>query len=448
MAKRLLIVDDDHDVLFALSDYFTLHGYKVVVARNRQSATYVVKYQAPDVAIVDYRLPDGTALDALSEWQTGHRFTVPTIILTGHSTLDLAVRAIKQGAENFLAKPVDLDALRAMVEAISVPESCSSKAPERTNGSTIDPFAGNSKVLSNLADAARKVAHAGRPILIDGETGTGKGVLARWLHHNGPRAHGPFIAVNCASLSPELLESELFGHAQGAFTGAQVAKAGLFEVADGGTLFLDEIGDLDPAVQPKLLKALEEQRLRRLGETRERRVDVQLIAASHQDLRQLVRERRFRSDLYYRIAMLPLTMPALRQRADDLQDLASQFARSYGTSIGRPAINLSDCALKALREYEWPGNVRELRNVIERSVLLSQQDTLDACDIEFLKPTSVPKTGKSATQGRLTLKEIEKDQIDRALREEMGNVARAAKRLGMPRSTLYYKLKKASREAV
>jgi transcriptional regulator with GAF, ATPase, and Fis domain len=275
------------------------------------------------------------------------------------------------------------------------------------------------------------------PILIQGETGTGKGVLARWLHSQGPRAEEAFVNVNCAGLGQELLDSELFGHERGAFTGAVTSKVGLLEVADRGTLFLDEIGDLPLEVQPKLLKVLEEQQFRRVGDVRDRRVDVRLIAATHQNLGSLVRERRFRSDLFFRISSLPLRVPALRDRAEDIPILAAEFVERLGRELGREPIVLGDDAVRALREYSWPGNIRELRNVLERAVLLTRGDVLHRHDVRFETPAGITP----GYDGSLTLAELEQQHIGRVLEEEHGHVERAAKRLGIPRSTLYQRLK-------
>jgi transcriptional regulator with PAS, ATPase and Fis domain len=302
----------------------------------------------------------------------------------------------------------------------------------------VDPFLGESAAMRQLADDARRFLTSDSPVLIRGETGSGKGVLASWLHQNGPRSEEAFVDLNCATLSKDLLESELFGYEKGAFTGAVAAKQGLLDVAHRGTLFLDEIGDVDAAVQPKLLKVLEEKRYRRLGDVRDRQVDVRLIAATHQDLGRLVREGRFRSDLYYRVSTIPLVVPPLRERPEDLPLIAQRLLDDLGGDLARGAVTLSAEALAALRTYSWPGNVRELRNVLERAVLLSEDRVLSRRDLRF-----EPGAAEDAvSELGLTLDELERRHIERVLQAEQGRVEAAARRLGIPRSSLYQKIKR------
>jgi len=277
-------------------------------------------------------------------------------------------------------------------------------------------------------------------VLITGETGSGKGVLAHWLHSNGSRADEAFVDINCAGLSRELLESELFGHARGAFTGAVAEKKGLLEVAHRGTLFLDEIGDMDLTLQPKFLKALEEKRFRRLGDVSERRVDVRLVAATNHDLGELVRDKRFRADLYYRVNTLVLRVPPLRERPADIPLLAGALLRSLTHEMGKPELELADDAVEALVAYPWPGNIRELRNVLERGVLAAQGRQLQRGNLRFDVAPMAAATG-GGDGGHLTLLELERRHIERVLDLEKGHVVAAAERLGIPRSTLYQKLK-------
>jgi transcriptional regulator with GAF, ATPase, and Fis domain len=303
----------------------------------------------------------------------------------------------------------------------------------------VDPFDLPSAAMRALAEDASRVALSDSPVLILGETGVGKGVLARWLHDHGARADEAFVDLNCASLSRELLETELFGHEKGAFTGAVAAKEGLLEVAHRGTLFLDEIGDVDQAVQPKLLKVLEEKRFRRLGDVRDREVDVRLVAATHQDLSEAVREKRFRSDLYFRISALPLVIPPLRERPEDVAALAPSLLARIGADLGRHDLALSPEAVEALQEYGWPGNTRELRNVLERAAILSREQVLVPRDLRF---SSALEGASPAADSRLTLEEVERRHIERVLGEEGGHVERTARRLGVPRSSLYERIKR------
>jgi transcriptional regulator with GAF, ATPase, and Fis domain len=304
--------------------------------------------------------------------------------------------------------------------------------------SKLDPFLGVSEASRRLRQLVHSVLGSQSPILLLGETGSGKSLLASWIHQNGPRACRELVDLNCAGLSMDLLESELFGHERGAFTGAAGTKPGLLELADGGSLFLDEIGDMDLRVQPKLLKVLEEQRFRRLGDVRYRQVDVRVIAATHQDLAAGVRNKQFRSDLYYRINALPIRIPPLRERRQDLPLLAAQSLRFRSASSGRAAPTLSADALQALMEHSWPGNIRELNNVLERALLRQAGDVITRDDIS-LEPGSAASV--APTPAGLTLEEVKRRHITAVLREEGNRVDRAAIRLGVPKSTLYQKIK-------
>jgi DNA-binding NtrC family response regulator len=293
--------------------------------------------------------------------------------------------------------------------------------------------------MRDLAEQATRVADVDSPVLILGETGTGKGVLARWLHRHGPRRDEAYVDLNCAGLSREFLETELFGYERGAFTGAVGSKPGLLEIGHRGTVFLDEVGDVDPQVQPKLLKVLEEQRFRRLGGVRDVQVDVRLISATHQDLARLTREKTFRSDLYFRISTIPLALPPLRQRAEDIPLLAGTLLGRLCGELGRIPARLSPEAEQTLCRHPWPGNIRELRNVLERAVLLGRQDVIGPRDLFF---DGGALAGGLDGEANLTLLEVERRHIERVLREERGQVGRAAQRLGVPRSSLYQKIKR------
>jgi len=302
---------------------------------------------------------------------------------------------------------------------------------------TLDPFLGISRAIEELREVAEKVARAESPVLIQGETGSGKGVLARWLHTHSARSQAPYVDLNCAGLPRDLLETELFGHDKGAFTGAVQAKLGLFDAAHKGTLFLDEIGDIDIAVQPKMLKVLEEKRFRRVGDVKDRVVDVHLIAATHRDLAGMVRKSTFRDDLYFRVSTLPINLPPLRQRREDIPLLARNLLNQLSIDMGKN-VEITDAALQKLRDYSWPGNIRELRNDLERAVLLGSSSLLDEASVRF-DPLNVP--GTFSASGVRTLEELEREHIQAVLSLEKGRVESAAKRLGIPRSSLYLKLK-------
>jgi DNA-binding NtrC family response regulator len=442
MAKsRVLVVDDEPGVRFGLREFLEAKGFEVDEAATCLAAEAMFKSRRPDVAILDYSLPDGNALELLSRLRALDA-SVPQVILTAHGSIDLAVRAVKEGAEHFLTKPVELPTLlvilRRLIEAHRTRQRQIAGGRREAHG-CIDPFALPSAAIRALAEDAERVAFSDSPVLLLGETGVGKGVLARWLHDHGPRAEEAFVDLNCASLSRELLETELFGHEKGAFTGAVAAKEGLLEVAHRGTLFLDEIGDVDAAVQPKLLKVLEEGRFRRLGDVRDREVDVRLVAATHQDLSESVREKKFRSDLYFRISALPLVIPPLRERPDDIAVLAQTLLARIGGDLGRGELSLAPEAVESLEAYGWPGNTRELRNVLERAAILSRGQVLVPRDLRF--SASLEGASPSA-DSRLTLEEVERRHIERVLAEEGGHVERAARRLGVPRSSLYERIKR------
>ncbi len=439
--NRILVVDDESGVRFGIRDFLELQGYQIEEAESCHEAQQIFRTLRPDVVITDYMLPDGTALDLLPRLKEIDS-EIPLLILTGHGSIDLAVRAIKEGAEQFLTKPLELPALHVILQRLLQKQRNHHKqlaSKNRQVRKAINPFIGKSTAICTLAEQARRVLMTESPVLILGETGSGKGVLARWLHENSPRADEAFVDLNCAGLSRELLETELFGHEKGAFTSATSSKQGLFEVAHRGTIFLDEIGDVDLQIQPKLLKVLEEQRFRRVGDVRDRQVDVRLIAATHQDIGQLVRERKFRDDLYFRVSTIPLAFPALRERVEDIPIMARYLLDKLATDLGRSDIQLEPDSIRALQAYSWPGNVRELRNVIERAVLLSEQKNIRLEDLHFDGNSG---SRASNLDSHLTLSEVEKQHIQRVLLEEQGRVEKAAKRLGIPRSSLYQKIKK------
>ena len=439
--NKVLVVDDESGVRFGIRDFLEQHGYEIEEAETCQDAQHLFRTSRPDIVIADYMMPDGTALDLLPRLKEIDA-QIPLLVLTAHGSIDLAVRAIKEGAEQFLTKPLELPTLLVILQRLLQKQRNHHKqlaSKSRQVRQAIDPFIGTSSAIRALADQAKKILPTESPVLILGETGTGKGVLARWLHDNSPRAEEAFVDLNCAGLSRELLETELFGHEKGAFTSATSSKQGLFEVAHRGTIFLDEVGDVDLQIQPKLLKVLEEKRFRRVGDVRDRQVDVRLIAATHQDIGQLVRDKRFRDDLYFRISTIPLAFPALRDRSEDIPTLAQYLLDKVAVDLGRGELRLDESSIHALKVYSWPGNIRELRNVIERAVLLSEHKSITLKDLHFDGHAQV---GTPFLDTRLTLLELEKQHIERVLNEERGRVEKAAKRLGIPRSSLYQKIKK------
>jgi DNA-binding NtrC family response regulator len=440
--NRILVVDDEASVRFGVRSFLESHGYEVAEAGLCSEAERSFRDSPPDAAVLDYLLPDGNALDLLGRLKALDA-DVPLIILTAHGSIELAVRAIKEGAEHFLTKPVELPALRVVLERLLENRKLRRRSLARTSRATREPpnpFLGASPAILRLEEEARRVLTSESPVLILGETGSGKGVLASWIHSSGPRADEAFVDLNCAGLGREFLETELFGHEKGAFTGAVAAKPGLLEVAHRGTVFLDEIGDMDLAVQAKLLKVLEEKRFRRLGDVRDRTVDVHLITATHHDLESLVGRGSFRQDLYYRISTLPLHVPPLRDRPEDIPLIAQRLLDGLGGELGRPGLRLSPAAEAALRDHPWPGNVRELRNVLERAILRTDGEILGSESLVFSATPAA--AGTPDIEVHLTLREVERRHIMKALHEEGGHVERAARRLGVPRSSLYDKIKR------
>jgi DNA-binding NtrC family response regulator len=439
--NRILVVDDEAGVRFGIRDFLEANRYEVIEAGSCQEAEQLFSTSGPDAALLDYRLPDGSALELLPRLKKLNP-NVPVIILTAYGSIELAVRAIKEGADHFLTKPLELPVMRVILRRLLETQRDRQRQAAAESGlarSRVDPFLGRSAAIARLAEDATRLLQAPSPVLIEGETGTGKGVLALWLHHHGPRADEAFVEINCAGLAPELLESELFGHEKGAFTGATSSKPGLLEVANNGTAFLDEIGDVHPQVQAKLLKVIEEMRFRRLGDVRDRLVDVRLISATNCDLPVRVRDGRFRSDLYFRVSALRLSLPPLRERPEDIPVLARELLRRCAGDLGRAPIDLSPDAEQRLLAYSWPGNIRELRNVLERAALLTSSPVLRGGDLRF---DAVSAAAPSGPFEDLTLQEMERRHIERALRAEGGHVPDAARRLGIPRSTLYHKLKR------
>jgi len=436
---KVLLVEDDSAVRHGIAAFLRASGIDVDEAETLRQAIDTFRESVHEVVVADYSLPDGTSLEMLPHVKRLSEET-PFIILTAHGSIDLAVRAIKEGAEQFLTKPVDSKTLlvlvRRLIEQRQLRRRQALAVREQSGGP--DPFLGDSALIRDLEQQARRMLEWDSPILILGETGAGKGVLARWIHANSPRADEPFVNVNCAGLSRELLESELFGYERGAFTGAVNAKQGLLEVGNKGIVFLDEIGDMDLAIQPKLLKAIEEKSFRRLGAVRDRHVDIRLIASTNLDLEDLVHSKRFRDDLYYRVSTLALRLPPLRERGQDIEILARTILRGICSRMGKSEVVLDAESIAALRGYAWPGNIRELANVLERAMILQRGERLLAEDLR-LGARAVPSAESGADS--ISLRENERLHIARVLRRTGGNVAEAALILGVARRTLYDRIK-------
>lgn len=441
LRNKVLLVDDESAPRFAMRRFLKSRGFDIEEAENCAVAREKFRAFGPDVTVLDFRLPDGTALDLIPHF----RATGPSslIVLTAYASIDTAVEAVKLGAEQFLTKPVELETLLVVIQrTIENQRNRQQMLAGAKRGelrTRIDPFLGNTPQIRELRERAEAVLRTDSPLLIQGETGTGKTLLAQWIHQHSRRAQEAFVDLNCAGISREFLETELFGHEKGAFTGAAGAKQGLLEVADRGTVFLDEIGDMDTQVQASVLKVLEEKRFRRLGDVRDRSVDVRLIAATHHDLRSLVGERRFRQDLYYRISALEFCVPPLRDRRGDIPVIAAVLLDRLTRDLGQKPVTMSKDAEAALERYEWPGNIRELRNVLERALLRTHGAELDARSLDFgaAAPAAATVVRRSGT-----LDDVERDYIEQVLRDENGAIDRAADRLGVSRSAVYYKARK------
>jgi DNA-binding NtrC family response regulator len=447
LRNRVLLVDDEAGPRFGVRRFLKSHGFDVEEADDCASAKVKFRAFRPDVAILDFRLPDGTALDLIPELRAG---ACPLIVLTAFASIDNAVEAVKLGAEQFFTKPVELETLLVVINRIldnqrNRQQALAGAATTEARG-RVDPFLGVSSAITELREKVTSVLRTDSPVLVHGETGTGKTVLAQWIHASSRRAAEAFVDLNCAGISRELLETELFGHEKGAFTGAVSTKQGLLEVAHRGTVFLDEIGDMDTQVQASLLKVLEEKRFRRLGDVKDRTVDVRLIAATHRELRSAVEERRFRQDLYYRISTLEIHVPALRDRREDISILAGSILDRLGRDLGQKRVSIGADAERILSRYDWPGNIRELRNVLERALLRSHGDVLDASAIVMPSESPSAVTAGGSTSGTPvragTLEDVEKEYIEQVLREENGSIDRVALRLGISRSAVYYKARK------
>jgi DNA-binding NtrC family response regulator len=446
--NRVLLVDDDPVIRFGIRNFLESQGMQVHEAEGVQKAREKFASTTADAAIVDFSLPDGDGFELLQHFKNADP-DVPVIVLTGQGSIELAVRAIKEGADQFLTKPVELPALhalllRALENKRFRQQSLVSQSKARRE--RLDPFLGKGVAIRKLRELARRVVSSESPILIQGETGSGKGVLAKWIHENSSRADEVFMDLNCAGLEREFLETELFGHQRGAFTGAVHAKPGLLEVADRGTVFLDEIGDIDLTVQPKLLKVLEAHQFRRLGDVHDRTVDIRLISATHRDLKELVRLGRFREDLYFRITIIPIRIPPLRDRQEDIPLLANDILRRITTERGCGAMELDDTAMAMLQRYPWPGNIREMRNVLERAAQIAEHSPLTMRDLELqysgsTAVSSADKPSSPAMETTLTIRQLEARYIELVLAEEDGSIDRAAQRLGISRSSLYSKVK-------
>ena len=434
----VLIVDDEANILSSLQAALGREGYQVDGAGSLAEARARLS-EAYDFVLLDVSFPEGSGLDLLAEIMGGAPETV-VIMMSGHATIEAAVKATRLGAFDFLEKPLALERLLVLMRNASRTLMLAAET-RRLRAAWANPIVGRSKAVQHLLREIERAGPAPARVLIEGEHGTGKELVARALHAASPRREMPFVAVNCAAIPDDLIESELFGHERGAFTGATQARRGRFEEAHGGTLFLDEVGDLTPRAQTKLLRVLQEGELSRLGGNRTIRVDVRVIAATNRDLAKAVQAERFREDLYFRIAVIPISVPALRERADDIPLLVEHFAAQVARETGRRPKKFAPGALEALARHSFPGNVRELRNLVERLVIMSPGAGVSPEDALAVLPRA-ERAPESPARISEAVQDFERRQIEEALAAEGGNMTRAAARLGLERSHLYKKLKK------
>jgi DNA-binding NtrC family response regulator len=445
--KTVLVIDDEKNIRRTLRMVLESEGYEVLDAESAEEGLKVVEEHAPDCLLLDLKLPGMSGLDALAKLQADEpgETQVPVIVISGHGTVSDAVQATRLGAFDFLEKPLDRDrvvitlrnALRQRAMAREVDQ-----LREQVKGRF--EMIGNSQVMQQLFDQIAKVAPTKGRVLISGESGTGKELVARAIHDNSPVAGSEFVKVNCAAIAPELIESELFGHEKGAFTGATSRKRGLFEVADGGTIFLDEIGDMSLPAQAKVLRVLQTGELTRVGGERVIKVDVRVIAATNKELAKEVDAGEFREDLYFRLNVVPIYSPPLRDHKDDIPDMIEHFVREFCRENGFKVKKVEPAVLERLEGYNWPGNVRELKNIIERVVIMSDDVILVSDLPPFLSATARPGFDLGRYRDR-TLREfkeeMEKQFIVMRLEEHEWNISRAATALGIERTNLHKKLK-------
>jgi DNA-binding NtrC family response regulator len=454
MSGTVLIVDDERTLARAVRAFLVESGYDAEVAPDAEQALSMLETLRPDVVFSDMRLPGMNGVELLRRIREFDP-SIAVVIMTAYGTIEGAVEAVKLGAFDYLKKPVDLEELKLLADRAREHSQLQLELSYHRRRAASDvPFGavlGESAAMRAVLEQARQIATLDEtpPVLVIGETGTGKGLVARTIHAGSRRASKPFIEVNCTALPGTLMEAELFGHERGAFTDAKESRMGLFEAAEGGFLFLDEVGDVELALQGKLLKAVEERTVRRVGGIRDRKIDVRILAATNRDLERESQRERFRRDLYFRLAVILLRLPPLRERGEDVLTLAQHFLRRFSAKYGKQVKRLDPQARDLLLDYPWPGNVRELSHVIERAVLWSRGAMLDVEHLALEVPpepvepgpdgvTPLPVTRPAGTD----LEQWERVLIEQALRESDGNQTRAAQRLGISRDTLRYRLKK------
>lgn len=437
--ERILVVDDSPATLEVIQRNLAAEGYQVFTVPGVAEAIEILNGMALDLVITDLKMPKVSGLDLVRHIRENFKDT-EVMMITGYPSIEGAVEAVKAGAEEFLPKPfTDVELLSAVGRILD-------KARLRKFGDATPNqptpvhkgLIGTSEAINKVAVAISKAASTSATVLISGESGAGKELAARAIHYSGERSSSPFVPVNCGGIPEGLLESELFGHVKGAFTGATESRAGFFHTADGGTIFLDEISEMSLSMQVKLLRVLQDKQICMVGSDRMRKVDVRILAATNKDLHDLVKKRLFREDLFYRLNVITISIPPLRERGDDIILLAHHFVTQFAAELGRQSLRFSDKALQSLRSYNWPGNVRELENVIQRLIVMTDGDYIEVADLpELCRFSALRKAGFTST-----LAEVEAEYISNVLASVGGNKTKAAEILGIDRKTLREKLKK------
>jgi len=451
MSSRILVVEDEHAIRLALKGLLGREGYDVELAEDGEVAVEMLRAEVFDLVVTDLALGRGcSGMDVLRVAKQ-ELPGIGVVMITAHGSEKIAVEAMKTGADDYVPKPFDNDELRVVVaralerHRLERENRMLRERIQREYG--FDQLIGSGAAMRRVFDTIQKVAETDLSVIIRVESGTGKVLVAQALHSSGSRCSGPFVAVNCAAISRELVESELFGHEKGAFTGADRRRIGRFEAADGGTIFLDEIGDMAPATQAKVLRVLEERQLERVGSTSTLDVDVRVVSATHRDLETESRAGNFREDLYYRLKVVEIDLPPLRERIEDLAALSSRILGQVAERLGREQKGLEEAALARLSRHAWPGNVRELRNVLERAAVLSPNSVIGEEDLQLggeaaLRPAIGPDPSLPFSDAkRQTVECFEREYLNRALREHGGNVSRTASAIGMVRQSLQQKIR-------
>ena len=446
-SKHVLIVDDEPDICELLEITLGRMGLESTSALDYNTAVSLINEQHFDLCLTDMKLPDGDGI-SLVEYSQQNKPELPIAVITAHGNMESAVRALKAGAFDFVSKPLDINILRNLISsAIKLPSNPeASQKKNAKNPQRASELLGESPVLQALKNKITKLARSQAPVFIHGESGSGKELAARQIHNEGPRKDSQFVPVNCGAIPAELMESEFFGHKKGSFTGATSDKQGLFQVANGGTLFLDEVAELPLNMQVKLLRVIQEKAVRSIGEQQEIAVDVRILSASHKNLAELVEKGQFRQDLYYRINVIELDIPSLRERISDIPILARALIKKLSQKLSIPEPRLSPDALDALLSYSYPGNVRELENILERAIALAENNTISAIDLNLPnneKNISAPASRPvQNTANGQSLEEMEKQAIIKALDEARWNKTAAAKILGITLRQLRYRMEK------